>query len=110
MAAPADSHSRWPHRLAVVSAATTLLLIFVGGLVTNTGSALAVPDWPTTFGYNMFLYPWSKMVGGIFFEHSHRLLGSAVGMLTIALLITTWLGEPRRWVRMLTLVALGGVV
>ncbi|WP_424317752.1 COX15/CtaA family protein, partial [Candidatus Methylomirabilis sp.] len=58
-------HSLWPHRFALVTAASTLVLIFVGGLVTNTGAGLAVPDWPTTFGYNMFLYPWSQMVGGI---------------------------------------------
>jgi cytochrome c oxidase assembly protein subunit 15 len=77
----------------------TLLLIVAGGLVTNTGSGLAVPDWPTTFGYNMFLYPWSKMVGGVFYEHSHRLLGSLVGLLTIALAVALWIREPRRWVR-----------
>src|SRR5260370_34007600 len=87
----------WPHRLALVTAAATMLLIFVGGLVTNTGSALAVPDWPTTFGYNMFLYPWSQMVGGIFYEHSHRLLGSLVGALTIALAVSLWMTETREW-------------
>ncbi len=92
------------HRLAGLTAAATLALILVGGLVTNTGSALAVPDWPTTFGYNMFLYPWSKMVGGILYEHSHRLLGSLVGCLTIALALALWLTEPRRWLR-----ALGGL-
>jgi len=66
-----------------------MLLIIVGGLVTNTGSALAVPDWPTTFGHNMFLFPWSRMIGGIFYEHAHRLIGSGVGLLTMALAITT---------------------
>jgi heme a synthase len=90
--------------------AATFLLIFVGGLVTNTGSALAVPDWPTTFGYNMFVYPWSKMVGGIFYEHSHRLIGSAVGMMTVALAVVLWRTEPRRWLRALGLVAVGAVV
>jgi cytochrome c oxidase assembly protein subunit 15 len=102
-------YSPWPHRLAVVTAAATLLLIFVGGLVTNTGSALAVPDWPTTFGYNMFLYPWSSMVGGIFYEHSHRLIGSAVGILTLALALSLWLTETRRWLRVLGLVAVVAV-
>ncbi len=67
-----------------------MLLILAGGLVTNTGSALAVPDWPTTFGHNMFLYPWSQMVGGVFYEHSHRLLGSLVGLLTLGLAATLW--------------------
>lgn len=78
------------HRLALVTAAATLVLIVFGGLVTNTGSALAVPDWPTTFGHNMFLYPWSQMVGGVFYEHSHRLLGALVGLLTLALGLTLW--------------------
>jgi cytochrome c oxidase assembly protein subunit 15 len=102
--------SRWPHRLAVITAAATLLLIFVGGLVTNTGSALAVPDWPTTFGYNMFLYPWSRMVGGIFYEHSHRLIGSAVGMLTVACALSVWWREQRTWVRRLGAGAVAAVI
>jgi cytochrome c oxidase assembly protein subunit 15 len=76
--------------LAIVTAAATLVLILFGGLVTNTGAALAVPDWPTTFGYNMFLYPWSEMIGGIFYEHSHRLIGSVVGLLTLALAAVLW--------------------
>ena len=67
---------------------------------------LAVPDWPTTFGYNMFLYPWSKMVGGIFYEHSHRLVASFVGLLTIVLALTFWLREERNWLRWLGVGAL----
>lgn len=106
----ASAVSRWPHRLAVVAAAATLLLIFIGGLVTNTGSALAVPDWPTTFGCNMFLYPWSKMVGGIFYEHSHRLIGSTVGMLTVALAVALWISEPRQAVRRLGGIAVVAVI
>jgi cytochrome c oxidase assembly protein subunit 15 len=78
------------HRVALVTMAATFLLIIFGGLVTNTGAALAVPDWPTTFGHNMFLYPWSQMVGGIFYEHSHRLLGALVGALTLALAASVW--------------------
>jgi cytochrome c oxidase assembly protein subunit 15 len=81
---------RLAHRLAVGTAAATCLLILLGGLVTNTGAALAVPDWPTTFGHNMFLYPWSGMVGGVFYEHSHRLLGALVGLLTLALAAALW--------------------
>src|SRR5688572_33387912 len=76
--------------LAWLTAAATLVLVVAGGLVTNTGSALAVPDWPTSFGYNMFTYPWSAMVGGIFYEHSHRLLGSLVGVLTLGLAAALW--------------------
>lgn len=97
--APRGADATWLHRLAVLTSGMTLVLIFVGGLVTNTGSALAVPDWPTTFGYNMFLYPWSKMVGGIFYEHSHRLVGSVVGLLTLTLTLGLWIKEPRRWLR-----------
>jgi len=81
---------RRTHRLAVLTAAATGVLIVFGGLVTNTGAALAVPDWPTTFGHNMFMFPWSQMVGGVFYEHSHRLLGSVVGLLTVALAVALW--------------------
>jgi cytochrome c oxidase assembly protein subunit 15 len=81
---------RLAHRLAVTTAAATCVLIVFGGLVTNTGAALAVPDWPTTFGHNMFLFPWSGMVGGVFYEHSHRLLGALVGLLTLALAAALW--------------------
>ena len=96
------------HRLAVTLTAATFVLILFGGLVTNTGSALAVPDWPTTFGYTMFLYPWSQMVGGIFYEHSHRLLGSLVGLLTLALAAALWrAGGTLRW---LGLVAVAVVI
>jgi len=98
--------SVWPHRLAVVLACATFPLLFVGGLVTSKGAGLAVPDWPTTFGYNMFLYPWSKMVGNIFYEHSHRLVASAVGLLTIALTVALWLRERRHWLRWLGVAAL----
>jgi heme a synthase len=69
-----------------------------------------VPDWPTTFGYNMFLFPVSKWVGGILFEHTHRLMGSVVGFLTIILTVWLWLSEDRRWVRNLGVVALIGVI
>lgn len=93
------------HRFAVGLCVATFILILFGGLVTNTGAALAVPDWPTTFGYNMFLFPWSKMVGGVFFEHSHRLLGALVGLLTVALAVTLWVTERRRWLRYLGVAA-----
>jgi cytochrome c oxidase assembly protein subunit 15 len=105
-----SSVSLWPHRLAVITACATFPLLFIGGLVTSKGAGLAVPDWPTTFGYNMFLYPWSKMVGNIFYEHSHRLVASAVGLLTIALALSLWLQEPRKWLRWLGVAALALVV
>lgn len=98
------------HRLALALCAGTLALILVGGLVTNTGAALAVPDWPTTFGHNMFLFPWSQMMGGVFYEHSHRLLGATVGLVTIALAAALWLSEPRGWLRWLGVAALLAVI
>ncbi|MBI4246734.1 MAG: COX15/CtaA family protein [Candidatus Rokubacteria bacterium] len=94
------------HRLALVTVAATLVVLVFGGLVTNTGAALAVPDWPTTFGYNMFLYPWAQMVGGVFYEHSHRLLGSVVGLLTLALAAALWrTGGRVRWLGLAAVVA-----
>jgi cytochrome c oxidase assembly protein subunit 15 len=79
-------------------------------MVTSKGVGLAVPDWPTTFGYNMFLFPASKWVGGIFFEHTHRLIASTVGFLTIILAIWIWRVDPRRWMRNLGWAALGAVI
>ena len=79
--------TKWLHRFAWFTAIATLVLICSGGMVTSKGVGLAVPDWPTTFGYNMFLFPVSKWVGGIFFEHTHRLIASTVGFLTIILAV-----------------------
>ncbi len=79
-------------------------------MVTSKNVGLAVPDWPTTFGYNMFLFPVSKWVGGVLFEHTHRLMGSLVGFLTIVLAIWLWLGESRQWLRRLGAIAVAGVI
>jgi len=103
---PSRATAGWGYRLAVTLCGATFALLVFGGLVTTTGAALAVPDWPTTFGHNMFLFPWSKMAGGIFYEHSHRLVGSVVGLLTLALALWLWFAEPRRWVRWLGVLAL----
>ncbi|HOX56863.1 MAG TPA: COX15/CtaA family protein [Candidatus Paceibacterota bacterium] len=81
--------SKGLHRFAVLTALATLGLIGVGGLVTSHGAGMAVPDWPNTYGYNMFCFPISQWVGGIFYEHTHRLVASAVGLLTVVL--TLWL-------------------
>jgi cytochrome c oxidase assembly protein subunit 15 len=83
----------WLRRFALLTAACTLLLICAGGVVTSKGVGMAVPDWPTTYGYNMFFFPFSKWVGGIFYEHSHRLIGSVVGLLTTILAL--WLNGRR---------------
>ncbi len=98
------------HLFALLVAASTALLIFVGGLVTSTGSGLSVPDWPTTYGWFMLTFPLEKMVGGIFYEHSHRLIASGVGALIVVLAIWLWKSEPRAWVRRLGYVALAAVV
>ncbi len=174
----------WLHRLAVLTAVTTFILICMGGLVTSTDSGMAVPDWPTTFGYNMFLYPLSKTVSGFLFsvdpnlqadldkgslsvklrkalekneisvsenviisteaqgsrwkladkanertytliksgerldvyvhgvlyEHSHRLIGSIVGFLTIALMVSIWARDARKWMKWLGVIALVAVI
>jgi cytochrome c oxidase assembly protein subunit 15 len=104
------SDGLWHHRYAKLVVACTLLLIAAGGMVTSTGAGLSVPDWPTTYGWNMFTFPYSKWVGGIRYEHSHRLIASTVGMLTIVLAIWTWRVEPRAWVRRLAVAALGVVI
>ncbi len=108
-ASPARTNS-WRQRFSWLLAATTLFLICSGGMVTSKGVGLAVPDWPTTFGYNMFLFPVSQWVGGIFFEHTHRLLASTVGFLTIILAVWTWRADERRWMRVLGWAALGAVI
>ncbi len=86
----------WVHRFAVVTAMTTLILIFVGALVTSTESGLAVPDWPLSFGQ---VFP--PMVGGVLFEHGHRMVAAVVGMLTVTLMVLLSHWESRAWVRWL---------
>jgi cytochrome c oxidase assembly protein subunit 15 len=89
----------WRAGFVRVAAAATLLLLAVGGLVTSTESGLAVVDWPNSFGYNMFLYPFSRMTGGIYYEHAHRLFGALVGLTTLVLAFFLQRVEPRAWVR-----------
>jgi cytochrome c oxidase assembly protein subunit 15 len=79
-------------------------------MVTSTNSGLSVPDWPTTYGRQMFAYPLSQMAGGIFYEHGHRLIASVVGMLTIGLVLWLWRVERRAWVRRVGWIALGVVI
>lgn len=100
----------WLHRYCRLLVVATLFLILAGGMVTSTGSGLSVPDWPTTYGQSMFAFPLDKMVGGIFYEHGHRLIATTVGLLTIGLVIFLWRVEPRRWVRRLGLLALTAVI
>lgn len=104
------NYSPWLHRMARLTAGATFLLIVIGGIVTSTESGLAVPDWPTTFGYNMFLYPLSEMVGGILYEHSHRLMGSLVGLLTVGLFVCLLARDSRKWLKWLGFAALVAVI
>lgn len=108
-----NASSPWPHRWAVVLACATFPLVWVGGLVTTTDAGMAVPDWPNTYGYNLFLYPWQSWLAGpwdLFVEHGHRLFASGVGMLTIGLVVVFWRTHERRWLRYLSLAALGLVI
>jgi cytochrome c oxidase assembly protein subunit 15 len=101
--------SPWPHRLAVVLVCATFPLIWVGGMVTSFEAGMAVPDWPGTYGYNMFLYPWQTWLFGpfdILVEHGHRLFGALVGMLTIGLLVSTLMTPAPRWLRQTCVAAL----
>lgn len=95
----------WLHRYAVLVCASTFFLIFAGGLVTSTDSGLAVPDWPLSFGQ---VFP--EMEGGVFYEHGHRMVAAAVGLLTIGLYLWSLLGRERGTVRLLSGIALGAVV
>ena len=115
MNASAQNYSPWLHRFVLVTAAATFLLLGSGGMVTSHEAGMSVPDWPNTYGYNMFLFPVSKWVGGIFYEHTHRLLASGIGLLTTALAVWLWFKDSRHWMRWLgvlafVLVALQGVL
>ncbi len=98
-------YKAWLHGFSVVLCVSTFILIFAGGLVTSTDSGLSVPDWPNTYNYNMFTFPVSMWVGGIFYEHGHRLIASGVGLITMVLCAMLWFGDRRAWVRYAGLVA-----
>ena len=115
MNANAQNDNPWLHRFIVVTAAATFLLLGSGGMVTSHEAGMSVPDWPNTYGYNMFLFPVSKWMGGIFYEHTHRLLASGIGFLTTMLAVWLWFKDARKWMRWLgvlafVLVALQGVL
>lgn len=88
-------------------ACATFLLLIAGALVTSNDAGLSVPDWPTSFGS---LYKLPRMVGGVKFEHGHRMVAELVGLLTIILAVWTWRTERRNWVRKLGVAALATVI
>jgi heme a synthase len=95
---------------ASATALGTLVLVCLGGLVTSKGVGMAVPDWPTSYGYNMFLFPPSQWIGGVFDEHVHRLAASTVGLLTIILALWLQFGQAGRVLRKMGWTALGLVI
>ncbi len=101
--AAALRYNRAHHRFAVFIACATFLLIIAGALVTSNDAGLSVPDWPTSFGS---LYKIPHLVGGVRFEHTHRMIAQFVGFLSILLAIWTWRVDPRRWMKYLGLTAL----
>ena len=107
--APADARA-WLARFGAVTALAVTPVLLTGGLVTSKEAGLAVPDWPNSFAANMFLFPLSKMTGGIYYEHTHRLFGSLAGLTTLTLAVFAWRVEARRWVRWAAVGALGLVV
>src|SRR5262249_32647699 len=102
-----SSYNAAQHYFTLLVAIAAFLLLIAGGLVTSNNAGLAVPDWPTSFGS---LYKLPKMVGGVKFEHGHRVVAEIVGLLTIIVAVWTWLVDKRRWMRGLTLAAVAGVI
>lgn len=99
-----------PFWVALCAAVFTLPLLYVGGTVTTYRVGLAVPDWPSTFGENMFSYNFWDAPFGVWIEHAHRLYGAAVGFLTIVLCLWFLAFEPRRWLKGLGVLALVAVI
>jgi heme a synthase len=109
--APSQTDDRnWVGAWAKVLVAATLLLLIIGGMVTGYEAGLSVVDWPNSFGYNMFLYPLSRMTGGVYYEHSHRLLGGLVGLTTLSLAVYLQRNDARSWLRRFAWVALAAVI
>jgi cytochrome c oxidase assembly protein subunit 15 len=100
----------WLSAFAWVAVSATALLLAAGGLVTSAEAGLAVDDWPTSFGYNMFLYPLSKMTGGVYYEHAHRLLGALVGLTTVVLALVTQATAKQRWIKLWAWLAVPTVI
>ena len=101
-----ETSNVWLRRFSILTVLFTLGLIFLGALVKSFEVGLSVPDWPTTYGYQMFAFPWSDMVGGIFYEHSHRMVATFVGAMTLGLTIWLKISETRLNIKKLGYLAL----
>lgn len=100
----------WLHRLALLTAAVSLLPIVMGALVTTKDAGMAFPDWPTSDGQGMFAYPWLQSIGDKFLEHGHRLAGIVIGIASIVLCVGLGVSDRRRWVKVLGVTALLSVI
>src|SRR4051794_1143091 len=95
------------HRFAVFTACATFILIIAGALVTSNDAGLSVPDWPTSYGHVFRLPPW---IGGIRYEHSHRMIAGFTILLTLSIAVWTWLADRRRWMKVLAFCAFGTII
>ena len=100
----------WVRRLSKLLVLSTLLLIFAGALVKSHEVGLSVPDWPTSYGYQMFAFPLSDMIGGIFYEHGHRMIAAIVGLLTLILAFLIYHTDDQLWLKKTGFFALGLVI
>lgn len=101
MSSPSAQTNRPLHWFAIATAIATFLLLGAGGLVTSHEAGMSVPDWPNSYGYNMFAFPVSRWTGGIFYEHTHRLWATVVGLMTTILAVWIWLKDSRKWMKWL---------
>ena len=100
----------WVRRLSKLLVLSTLFLIFAGALVKSHEVGLSVPDWPTSYGYQMFAFPLSDMIGGIFYEHGHRMIAAIVGFLTLILAFSIYHTDDQLWLKKTGFLALGLVI
>ena len=100
----------WVRHLSKLLVISTLLLIFAGALVKSHEVGLSVPDWPTSYGYQMFSFPLNDMIGGIFYEHGHRMIATIVGLMTLILAFTIYYTDHRLWLKKTAFFALGLVI
>src|SRR6266536_199169 len=105
--AESTSYNPWHHRVAVLIAFLTFVVIVAGALVTSEDAGLSVPDWPTSYGHILRFPPW---IGGIVYEHSHRMIAWLTGFCTIVIAFWTWFVDRRRWMKALALGALGTII